>query len=546
MKFFLSWKRLLPFRRPLKQIAAPVVEVMKADETSVVVVSGLDLSPPDAPLVEIEPAPLEIAAAPDPQPVAEIDTPATLPLPPATIPLSLPPPAYPDDWMRARAMYFSSGAYSQATHVERILSPDLVFRLGADSRRSIAEPRTPPAGQPPVPGKIIAPTPPARLLDVFSTSTETSPQPDVTGVVANVDPLLLSLVFSDREAGPAVPEPATAEYLTQPVSLAHALQLRDRVLQHWSSGGAPLSPSDLYTMARQIVSHQGTALLIAHNVSKAFARGGDAIHWQLTNRTRGEYTDGANTYLASTLHRAGVLKTGPFANPSIFYALFSAKEFGTGDPGDYYRFFAAAAVAWYAAAGQSRIPIVPPTEAAREFAQSMVDAARQLQDSSVELSPSYRGWLWANSIGWIAGASSQAGASFGLREASTPESPAWRWQVPPPAASPEMHLSLKTIQKILNTASPHIRRDFNGSTFTIIFTVEEGMACRFTTSDWAGASTAEPAQDVIDELGWNIVERSSRRQVVIRCPLPAMDPAQAQCECDRGSGFEPLKIQTRV
>ena len=108
MKFFLSWKRLLPFRRPLKQIAAPVVEVMKADETSVVVVSGLDLSPPDAPLVEIEPAPLEIAAAPDPQPVAEIDTPATLPLPPATIPLSLPPPAYPDDWMRARAMYFSS------------------------------------------------------------------------------------------------------------------------------------------------------------------------------------------------------------------------------------------------------------------------------------------------------------------------------------------------------------------------------------------------------------------------------------------------------
>jgi len=108
-----------------------------------------------------------------------------------------------------------------------------------------------------------------------------------------------------------------------------------------------------------------------------------------------------------------------------------------------------------------------------------------------------------------------------------------------------MHLSQATIKKILETPSPRIRRDARGASFTLLCTVEEGVACRFASSDWSDRSLVSVEQEIVDELGWKMVEHSARRQVVIRCLVPGGDPAKARCECDRGDGFFPLEVTER-
>ena len=373
-------------------------------------------------------------------------------------------------------------------------------------------------------------------MDDFTTSAETEPQANAEGRVVSVDPMLLTLFLSGREGAAETPAEATTEYLSEPALLAHGIELRDRVVRHWSAGGPPLSAVAFYETARQIMPHPGTALLLCHNVAKAFARGGEAIRWQATNRARGEYTDGKSTHVAALLHRAGALKTGPFANPSIFYLLFSTTDFGATDPGDYYRFFAAATAAWYAASRQSRVPVMPPSPSVGQMAQSVVDIARQMADKSVELTPAYRGWLWANALNLPL-----RGAVFGLHEAGEEANPAWTVQpnAAPPAA---LHLSRATLAQVLGTRSPHLRRDLGGVAFTLLCTVEEGAACRFSSSDWADQGLAPLALSILDELGWNAVEHSTSRQVVVRCSVPGSDPAQARCECDRGDGFQPLTL----
>ena len=105
-----------------------------------------------------------------------------------------------------------------------------------------------------------------------------------------------------------------------------------------------------------------------------------------------------------------------------------------------------------------------------------------------------------------------------------------------------MHLSRPTIAAILETASRHIRRDLSGASFTLLCTVEEGSACRFASSDWADQALAPLTLRIVDEIGWKAIEHSARRQVVVRCTVPAGDPARARCECDRGDGFVSLEV----
>jgi len=528
MRFRLRRPRLFRFRFLRKPKLPPPAETEAAKTAEE---SPSTTSAEFRPYVPAVPA---VEAQPEQAPVIETlsDSPATLP--PATIPRTLPPP-YPDEWMRARAMYFAPATYSPSPSIHRVLAPDLLFRLGVDTRRVITEARTPPQAEPPPPPPP-ATKPLPRLMDDFTTSGETEPQANTEGRVVNVDPLLLTLFLSAREAASEVPPQATTEYLTEPALLAHGIELRDRVVRHWSRGGPPLSALAFYQMARLTMPHPGTALLLCHNVAKAFARRGEAIRWQVTNRTRGEYTDGESAHLAALLHRDGALKTGPFANPSIFYVLFSTTDFGATDPGDYYRFFAAAAAVWYAASNQTRVPVLPPSHAAEQMAQSFVDIVRQMVDRSLELTPAYRGWLWANAMRLPL-----RGARFGLREAGEEPDPAWTMH--PIAAQPDdLHLSRATIAQILATGSPHIRRDFAGASFTLLCTVEEGAACRFTSSDWADQSLAPLALGIIEDLGWNAVEHSASRQVVVRCTVLDSDPAKARCECDRGGGFQPLAL----
>lgn len=105
-----------------------------------------------------------------------------------------------------------------------------------------------------------------------------------------------------------------------------------------------------------------------------------------------------------------------------------------------------------------------------------------------------------------------------------------------------MHLTRSTIAAILETASRHIRRDLSGASFTILCTVEEGIACRFASSDWADQTLAPLGLRIVDEIGWKAIEHAARRQIVIRCTVPLAGPARARCECDRGDGFFALEV----
>ena len=441
-------------------------------------------------------------------------------------------------------MYFAASTYSPGPHVERVLAPNLAW-LGMENRRTLAEaaPRGQSASRPdptPVPA-----TPEPRPMEEFAISSETQPKKDSKGNILNVDPLLLTLFLSTREL--SAPPEATAEYLLPEPGIT----LRDCVLKHWSSGSPPLTLREFYNLALRITAHAGTALLLCHNVAKAFARGGAAVYWEVVNRTRGEYSDGTATYTAAVLHRDSVLKTGPFATPSIFYVLFSAAEFGSGDTGDFYRCFAAAVMAYYAAEAQTRIPAVPPSPEAEKAITRLVDAARRLRDPVREDSHAYLGWLWAVSrifceASTYARNASAAqslvrttvrGVSFGIAQAHQ------TIDATDPSVNlvggGSMHLSRATIGRILETSSPHIRRDSTGLSFILLCTVEEGLAVRFASSGWPNQTFAPLATQIVDELGWKAIEHSAHRQVVVRCSMPSADGAQACCECDRGDGFQP-------
>ena len=105
-----------------------------------------------------------------------------------------------------------------------------------------------------------------------------------------------------------------------------------------------------------------------------------------------------------------------------------------------------------------------------------------------------------------------------------------------------MHLTRATITRILETASRHIRRDLTGASFTILCTVEEGPACRFASADWSDQTLTPLVLTIVDEIGWKSIEHAARRQVVIRCTVPVVDPAGARLECDRGDGFVSVEV----
>jgi hypothetical protein len=379
--------------------------------------------------------------ATEPAPRAPIEAP---PAQPVTVPQSLlPVPAPSEEWLRARALYFTAAQYAATTGSERILSPDLLFRLGLERQSSLVEPapESVPALQLAPPSVRLEPRP----MEQFATASgHDTPRFDPSGLVLSVDPLLLTLFFSDREAGPSVPVDATSAYLTEPALLERCVNLRDRVLENWAARAAPLSTRQFYDLALTITRHAGTALLLCHNTAKAFARGGEAVRWQVVNRSRGEYRDGRSNYTAAVLHREGILKSGPLAPPSMFFLLFSAHAFGTADSGDWYRFFAAATAAHYAASERSRMPALAASPEAGQCALWIDELALALRDPSAEWSPAYRGWLWVNAWTFFESGTygrspvsirreniaSLRGAQFGLAEAAPAVRCDCNWLVP--------------------------------------------------------------------------------------------------------------------
>jgi subtilisin family serine protease len=164
-------------------------------------------------------------------------------------------------------------------------------------------------------------------------------------VIEKVDPVQLAVFLSQYENDSRVPTEYTKRFLTRTPLLSMGRSLRDRVLGHWRARRRPLTASGFYELALETAGNPGIAALLCHNVAKAFVRGGVAVTWRGTG-TEGAYTDGQKTYTATMIHPAGRLKYYHSAKGreivSIFYLLFSDREFGTKDPGDWYHFFVTA------------------------------------------------------------------------------------------------------------------------------------------------------------------------------------------------------------
>ena len=244
----------------------------------------------------------------------------------------------------------------------------------------------------------------------------------VPGDVTRVNHHLLTLFLSSYEGGPLVPLAATQAYLSNPPLLAMGARLRDRVLANQQGGNAPLTLEQFYQLALGITPHRGTALLLAHNVSKGFARGSAAL-----NITR---LDAPN-----------------------YYRLFAAASLGTTDPGDRYHYFVISIPAYYFSAGAADTALPPEgdpnesfgTSMRRGLAVSFVDALRGgLRDRAIPASAGYDGWLAANAISFAEGGfwgHGQAevlgeslvhlqGAMTGVEQAGQTVNQDWRWYVP--------------------------------------------------------------------------------------------------------------------
>jgi hypothetical protein len=334
-----------------------------------------------------------------------------------------------------RYRYFSPNVYAgfSATSA-RLVAPDAAFRaIFSRPRPALSAPRTPSV---PVPPPRAAQRPQTGI-PLARVATATSLPAGSAGNVVCLDPMLFSAYIT---------YPGTiAEtlYLTESSLLERGIQLRDRVLRNWQSGGEPFTPEAFTEAGMQIAGHAGTALLICHNVARSFARGGAAIRWENRGRVRGEYFDGGKTWTAALVNRQGLLRPNALAPPSMFYLLFSARAFGVNDPGDWYRYFAIAAIGAYTASRASVMPTAPGPEFA-PGAQRLDSIAAAISDSNPGDSPPHRAMLWANTWtfhewGTWGRTQDTADAAIALAQramlaALGAKLPAWQWHIPRPGS----------------------------------------------------------------------------------------------------------------
>lgn len=262
-----------------------------------------------------------------------------------------------------------------------------------------------------------------------------------SGSLPALDPIIGGLFLTRAESDPRVPAEATRAYLEDPAILVLTIQLLNRVVQNWSNGGGPLRPDELVTLAGGIVDDAPTALLLCHNVTRAFANYSSALRWHLVDRTRGEYTDCALIYTAKINHPESVLS--PSENP-IFFCLFTAGDFTSDKPSLWPHRFAIATAAAYAAKSRVALGGTLLTNFATEFKDAIEQATRSIVDPSQAPRPDYRAWLWANALSlveltdWRGTESELAEISrsdlrataFGLAQVGTTLDQKWRWSVP--------------------------------------------------------------------------------------------------------------------
>jgi hypothetical protein len=334
-----------------------------------------------------------------------------------------------------RTSYFSPAGYAGPARLAvPFIAPDLRRRLGQVSD----------APEPPE-DSSSPPSPPADLSAYLVTrmprwGAVPSQEALTDGAIRAIDPVLAGVFLTHGEADPRVPRAAVRAYLEDPVILAAAIELRDRIIQNWEGGSPPLTTGDLLVFARDLVDDAPTALLLCHNVTRAFAHGSIALSWHLLDPARGEYTDGETVYTAEIPPPDSL--PSPPDNP-IFFLLFSADDLGVA-PSGWARHFALATAVAYAATARLAPDDAPETPFALAWAREVEEVTGSVVDLSQPPSPAYRAWLWAGALSSVSltglppdaedrsdfARADRRAAAFGLVQAGTGVDLTFGWPTP--------------------------------------------------------------------------------------------------------------------
>jgi hypothetical protein len=499
-----------------------------------------DVAPPLVPQVEIvaEPVP-----EPEPKPIQ---------LPPVTVDIKPEPPAatlqpepsQPDpqqllEFAKARVAYFAPAGYAPfQTRSPRLIAPAEANRFQPEMAEfQMRSYLRRPADSPP--------------------SIQAQP-----GIIATVHPATFAAYLLSAEQDARFDVALGDLYLREQQLLQCALNLRNAALANWQSGKEAWTVGELYAQACSEMSDKPTALLLCHNVTKAFARGGEAIRWVKTDRIKGEYSDGTRTFTARRTGGTGPLPTAP----SIYYLLFSPAVFGTDDPGDWPRWFGWAALAAFVGAGRAQAASGPLSAFLTAWDNLLEPASKApaperawkigAAASFAELS-AYGRCAEAN----ISAAKTQlSGLLFGLGEVQQSPPPNASWDVPYPTGTMRLDGPLTAtldsagkaaigadIQvkpeplsidaQLLDRLWLAARRSPQQTTppVHLLLSIEEGAACRLGSGGWGDSQISSLASPFINALSPNVFEHAVRRQVILRT-------TRSTCEMDRGNGYESLIV----
>lgn len=282
-----------------------------------------------------------------------------------------------------------------------------------------------------------------RYTENLSCRIARAPERTIQRAIQNVQQAELATFFSQPE--PGLPQELLDKYLLDTALMSTQRGIIRAMVHRIQAGEAPLTADELLALVLERESDRGTALIICHNITKALARGESPINWSNVSRDPLVYSLNGTTYTfdQASFH-PDAIGLSSRNQASVFYAMLSPNDFETRDEGDWYHYFAMAAVSYYGASRRLRQDETAQQEFRIQFTGGLVRRVTDaLRDTSIT-GAAYEGWLMANAMSFLEGAHygmSQdevneesnvhiRGASRGLEVVGRIPEENWKWYVP--------------------------------------------------------------------------------------------------------------------
>jgi hypothetical protein len=292
--------------------------------------------------------------------------------------------------------------------------------------------------------------------------------------IKDVNQAELASFFSQPE--PALPKNILQKYLTAPQLMKIQYKVIRGLVSRVQKRQAPLTANQFLSLVQTMTNNRGTALIVCHNVTKALARGESPIGWKNISRTPLVYSLSGTTiqFDPNKFHREAV--AFGTRGKSVFYAIFSADQFGISDEGDWYHYYLTAAATYYAAS--SKLSYRQPKQGAEDYTsyigKTVSKVAGIMKDKSIRDSAAYRGWRFANALSFLEGAAygnkgqkeinneskiHLQGACAGLAAVRRIPGENWKWYVPKAGGGVK-------VQTKINTGGDVISKDTVAKTYS--------------------------------------------------------------------------------